>query len=136
MNVIIDTDALLGLFDKEDAHFTKSNSLAQKLITTRAHTFLLPTTLGEFVTLGTIRMGRVKTQGAIQAIQQLQFLSFDMTEELTQEAITLYLKQTSKQESLFDCYVMIAAKKIKADAIFSFDKGYQKNGFKLVSDIG
>lgn len=135
MNIIIDTDALLGLFDEEDAHFAKSTSFAQKLIARRVNTFLLPTTLGEFVTLGTIRIGRARTQGAIQAIQRLQFLSLDITETLTNNALALYLRQTSKEESLFDCYVMIAAKEIKADAIFSFDKGYQKNGFKLVSDI-
>ena len=80
-------------------------------------------------------MGKIKTHSAISKIQQLPFISLDMTEALIAEAIAIYLEQTSKKESLFDCYVMAAAKKIKADAIFSFDKGYQKNGFKLVSDI-
>lgn len=135
MKILIDVDALFGFFNENDAHYHTVHSVIYTLAERNTQTFLLPTTLGEFATLGTIRLGRKITQEAIEAIQHFGLIHFDMTEKLTQEAIALYLKQTSKEESLFDCYVMIAAKNIKADAIFSFDKGYQKNGFKLVSDI-
>ena len=61
----------------------------------------------------------------------------EIDHELTEDALDRFYHQTSKKESLFDCYVMAAASKYQVDAIFSFDQGYKKakNKFKLVEDI-
>jgi hypothetical protein len=56
---------------------------------------------------------------------------YPISDDITHNAVSFYKTQTSKKESLFDCYVMAAAKKLAADCIFSFDKGYVKNGFVL-----
>ncbi len=41
----------------------------------------------------------------------------------------------SKHNTLFDAVVAATAKKYQADAIFSFDKFYKKQGFKLASEL-
>ena len=135
MNIIVDTDALLGLFNAIDALHKSAAMLAEKLTEERANIFLLPTTLAEFALLASSRVGVQQTKTAIDHLTQSGYIPVDVTEELTKEAVSLYQKQTSKEESLFDCYVMVAARKITADYIFSFDGGYTKNGFSLASGM-
>lgn len=132
---IVDTDVLVGLFDKNDALHSRAKKVVQQLAEMKIDIAILPTTLGEFVTLSTIRMGRHKTQTAASELLRSDFIQLETTPELTRNAVTLYLKQTSKEESLFDCYNMVAAQRYHADCIFSFDRGYTKNGFVLAQDF-
>ena len=132
---IVDTDALVGLFDKNDALHRRSKRLINSLAEENIDTALLPTTLGEFVTLATIKMGRMQTQNATNELIHSNVIHLEMTTELTQDAIGLYLSQKSKEESLFDCYNMIAARKNLVECILSFDKGYTKNGFVLAGEF-
>lgn len=135
MNVIIDTDALLGLFNAKDALHRQSLTLAEKLLKNKANIFILPTTLAEFALLASSRVGLDQTQTAIKHLSDSDYLPVEISENITKEAVTSYLKQTSKEESLFDCYVMAGAKIVRADFIFSFDQGYKKNGFFLASSL-
>jgi len=135
MTTIIDTDALLGIFRPKDPHNKASLSLLDKLLERNDEIFLLSTTLAEFALLASSRIGMNETKNSIKRIMASNYSTLDITEEITAKAVELYYEQTSKEESLFDCYVMVAAWKIPADYIFSFDKGYGKNGFVLAKDI-
>lgn len=95
---------------------------------------MLPTTLGEFSTLATLRLGFDRSQYFTRTILHAGFRLLDITESLVIEANALLQKQTSKENSLFDCYMMIAAQRLSADCIFSFDKGYKQNGFTLLEE--
>ena len=55
--------------------------------------------------------------------------------ETMQQAAKLYNPQGSKQNTFFDAIVAATAKSLKADIIFSFDKWYEKQGFKLASSL-
>lgn len=133
MKIIVDTDALLGLFNTNDSLHRLSVLTAKKIATKKANIFILPTTLCEFALLASSRIGFKETQKAVELLAGSDYLTVELTEKETKEAVSLYHKQTSKEESLFDCFVMVAAKRIGADGIFSFDKGYVKNGLNLVS---
>lgn len=132
---IVDTDALVGLFDKRDALHRRTKQVVKSLAEKNIDIAILPTTLGEFVTLATIKIGREQTQTTTIELMHLDFIHLEMTEELTQKAINLYLRQTSKEESLFDCYNMVAAQRFHVNCIFSFDQGYVKNGFVLAEEF-
>src|SRR3989337_389261 len=135
MITIIDTDALLGIFNPKDPHNKASVVLLDKLLQRDDEIFLLSTTLAEFALLASSRIGIRETKKSIKRIMASDYSTLNITEEVTAKAVELYFKQTSKEESLFDCYVMVAAWKISADYIFSFDKGYEKNGFVLAKDL-
>lgn len=135
MTTVIDTDALIGLIDRDDAHYAVTHQLAQRLVALHATSYILPTTLSEFAALVTRRIGRAQAQRVVTQLIQSEYFVLPMTDEVTQAAITLYQAQTSKEETLFDCYVMAAAKTIQADCIFSFDRGYRKNAFQLIEDV-
>ena len=135
MIVVVDTDALLGLFDPKDSQLEKADRVAGLLVEKGAEFMIAPTTLGEFALLASSRIGVEKTKDALQRIKEMSYGVVEISADFVGEALALYDRQTSKEESLFDCYVMAAARKVGADCIFSFDKGYKKNGFKLAEDV-
>jgi len=137
MNTLIDTDTLLGLFNISDLLHKKAVKWTKKLAKKGINTLILPTTLCEFALLASSRIGMKETHEATKKLTNSTFSVLEITEDLTSKAVSLYEKQTSKEESLFDCYVMSAAKKLGIKYIFSFDTGYKKsiNGFQLVCDL-
>ncbi len=132
---VIDTDALLGLFFERDAHAAAAYRIMQQLAERNTTIIIPPTTLSEFALLASSKIGVQKTQEAVERLASKHFRTFTVTPQVTHEAVALYQKQTSKEESLFDCFVMVTAQHETADCIFSFDKGYTKNGFVLIEDF-
>lgn len=132
---IVDTDVLFGITDPRDSLYRRTQATLSFFAQHNADFMLLPTTLGEFVSLSTIKLGRSETQAAVSEILRSGYLPVDLPATMVQDAAKIYFQQTSKEESLFDCYVMAAAKQYKADCIFSFDRGYIKNGFVIAEDF-
>jgi predicted nucleic acid-binding protein len=50
-------------------------------------------------------------------------------------AIEIFKKQTSKNTSFVDCTNMVFLERLHADAIFSFDEVYKKNGFQMIESL-
>jgi predicted nucleic acid-binding protein len=132
MTTLVDTDILIGLTITTDAHYERVNALYTKILTDTT-LYLLPSTLGEFATLATIKIGRELTQKAVTEIAKSHTL-ITLDEQCVHTALMLYYKQTSKENSLFDCYIMAAAKQLSVNYIFSFDSGYPKNGFTIIEE--
>lgn len=135
MNTIIDTDALLGIANAQDAHYTQATTLLTFFVQEKAEIIILPTTMCEFSLLATSRIGMVKTKEVTQTLMSGNYTILPITDQLVRQAFDLYRAQTSKEESLFDCYNMVIAKMFNTDCIFSFDRGYTKNGFVLAEDF-
>jgi predicted nucleic acid-binding protein len=129
--IFVDTDALIGLINPDDALHSRATELYEQIDTPRLT--ILPETLGEFATLVTIRLGRVTAQHLVETIADSHTI-ITIDERAVRRAIELYLQQTSKENSLNDCYVMSASELYNAECIFSFDKGYIQNGFELLED--
>lgn len=135
MNTIIDTDALLGIAYAQDAHYAQATTLLTLFVQKKAEIIILPTTMCEFSLLATSRIGMVKTKEVTQTLMSGNYTILPITDQLVRQAFDLYREQTSKEESLFDCYNMVIARMFHADCIFSFDRGYTKNGLVLAEDF-
>lgn len=141
MTILVDTDALIALFDINDALHSKAVALLVKLHTKKAELILLPTTLSEFALVSTNRIGLKQTKVVLESwVNGVSNKVSGIDQDLIKSAVKLFHRQTSKEESLFDCFVMAAVSKYKYDAIFSFDKGYKKAknnnlNLKLASDL-
>ena len=138
MITVIDTDAWLAIVNPSDALHLKAKAVLKMFDRENAHLLLLPTTLSEFTTVAASKIGLERTKDAVKVlIDEENHALLEIDDVLTGKAVEVFLEQTSKKESLFDCFVMAGARKYKADCIFSFDKGYSKtkNGFKLASDL-
>ncbi len=135
MNVIFDSDGLLGLVRPLDPHHGRAKRIFQHLLSRGARFFLLPTTVSEFALVATSRIGVLETKKAVARWLSTEITLLPIAEALTHSAHALYEQQTSKEESLFDCFVMVIARQHAMDCIFSFDRGYTKNGFVLAEDF-
>lgn len=132
MTTIVDTDTLIGLTIDTDPHHER----VAQLYTNLPHDttlYLLSDTLSEFATLSTIKVGRDATQRAVRDIVKSHKL-ITLSPEHALAAVELYQRQTTKENSLFDCSVMVAAGAYEADCIFSFDRGYTQNRLELIED--
>ncbi|OGE71037.1 hypothetical protein A2617_02555, partial [Candidatus Daviesbacteria bacterium RIFOXYD1_FULL_41_10] len=140
MKIIVDTDALLALINPLDSLHSKAKTLLTAMFAQEVQLFLLPTTLSEFALIAASRVGLNQTKAVIEVwTGGVNHQMIEIDKELISNAVKLFQKQTSKEESLFDCFIMAAAGRYKYDAIFSFDKGYLKKinvgqKLKLVSD--
>jgi predicted nucleic acid-binding protein len=134
MTTLIDTDALIAIVIENDALHPQTVALHQRLANEGAKVLLLSSALAEFVSMCTNKIGVARTQQAVQTFIRTYSLCH-VDDNIMEEALPLYYKQTSKENSLFDCYIMIASKKFTVDFIFSFDGGYKQNGFQRIAEF-
>lgn len=132
MNILIDADAIFALIVATDPNHKKAVNLQHKLKETTIS--ILNTTIAE---IATVLFRKVSHQTAVLFLKDVaggDLLILTADERLMSKAVKYFQKQTAKNVSFFDCLNMAAVEEYGFKAIFSFDKGYQKNGFKLVSD--
>ena len=127
MNILVDTDALLALVNPTDALHDQAKALLIELHTKGVIFSLLPTTISEFALLASSRIGLSKTQSVLEVWTQGHGKTIlEIDTDLIDLALKMYKKQTSKEESLFDCFIIAAFQTYQFDGLFSFDKGYKK----------
>ena len=138
--VVVDSDALIALFNKDDSNFSKSEGLFQTLLEEKVRIIYPSTVLVE--TVDTIQRRLKKHDEAAQIVKLIAQAQF--TAESIEAVDSAYLKEAADlfnsggsgtRKTLADCVVMAVTEKHNADAIFSFDEGYSKQGFKLVSKL-
>jgi len=137
MNTIVDADALVALFNSTDALHDKAKEDLNKLKSLGYDTLILPTTISEFATVAGKEVGYKKTQTVVKALVNSGIIIVEITDSLTKQAIDVYLKHQSKKDTLFDCFIIAAAKNLGISYIFSYDNIYKKsmNGLSLVEDL-
>ena len=136
MNVIVDTDGLIGSLNSKDQHFLNSQQIIHKLVEMKAKLIYPATVLVETVTLfqGRLNMSYLAEQ-IVKLLNGNQLIIESVNSKILQEATNFMDFKKSKHNTLFDAIVAVIAVRYKADAIFSFDKFYQKKGFKLAFEL-
>lgn len=77
----------------------------------------------------------VITTKLMEMIKHDQLLLYVIDVELLKIIADLFDPRGSKKNTLIDCSVVAVAKKIKAQAVFSYDSFYAKKGLKYAEDI-
>lgn len=131
---IVDTDALLGLVSVDDPLHTRAKFVSHYFQDQNATLIISPTTLAEFSLVGLKRLGLAEMQKSLSFFLK-GLLIEDVRSSDMHMAQELLIKQQSKNHSFCDCCVMTVAKRLHADCIFSFDRGYTKNSFILAEDL-
>ena len=134
--IIVDVDGLIALFNKDDAHAEKAISLLQQLVQEEAKILYPSTAIVEATTALQRKLNQLQLAAQIaELVTQNQFPIEPVNEETLSTAVTYFdPTETSKHNTLFDAVVAAIAKQTKADAIFSFDRWYAKQGsYWLVS---
>lgn len=134
--VIVDADALIAQVNPEDIHHRKAIKVSKKLVDMNARVIYPATTIAE----ATAHMQRVLNStatayGTVELMTGPAVQVAEVNQRTLVKALEYFSPKTSKKNTLFDCIVASVAKRYEADAIFSFDKFYKKNGFKLASEL-
>ena len=133
--VVADTDALIALALEDDPHHKKAQQISNSLIRNLVTVIFPVTVFPEAIT----SLKRAANQPKKAHLLNRQYLSGAfhveyISEDIMKKAAEIFDKKAnSKKNTLFDAIVAATAEKLKADAIFSFDKWYSKLGFKLLS---
>lgn len=136
MNIIVDSDGLIGSLNPRDKLHIVSQQIAHRLVEKDAKLIYPATVLVETVTFfqGRLNLPYLAEQ-VIQLINSNQLFIESVDSKILQEAASFMDFKKSKHNTLFDATVAVIALKYKADAIFSFDDFYKKKGFKLASEL-
>ncbi len=134
--VIVDADAIIALSNKEDANHQKAKRILANLTTTHAQALFPTTAICEAVTVLRGRLNKPdEAGGIITKFQQGDFPLQAVDQQAIFDAAALYKPLASKKNTLFDAVVAALAKRLNADAIFSFDGWYRKIGLTVTDDL-
>lgn len=131
--VLVDSDALFALNSRDDANFEKARQISKELTKKGIEFAISNFVLAETVTLLSYRVSHRKAVGFLGKLIRDKFPIIRVDEEMENIAYRIFRKQTSKNVSVVDCLNMAILKKFGWDTIFSFDRIYKKNKFKLAS---
>lgn len=134
--VVIDSDAIFALYNPNDPLNARATRAFQQLIT-REFQLIYPTSvLFEVVSLfQRVLPTPTITAKLIEMIKNDQLLIHVIDPDILREAAALFDPAGSKKNTLIDCSVVVIAKKIKADCVFTYDDFYTRQGLKMVGDI-
>lgn len=136
MTVVVDSDGLIGISNPEDAHYLVSIRLLQKLKKLQARLIYPATTIAESTAILQIRLNKLDTADQIIEFTKSGVFHIEPVDKTTLVSAASFLnKNRSKHATIFDGIVAAIAQKHQADGIFSFDKFYKKQGFKLASEL-
>lgn len=128
--ILFDSDGLIALSKADDVNHKKAIELLGKISDEK---LIIPnTTLAEAVTSLGRKVGKKESFLLLDYLRNEKFSPFTVDGELFSLAENFYRKQSSRKNTFFDCINMAVAQTLSAEFIFSFDKSYVQNGFKLL----
>lgn len=130
MKIILDADALFASVFENDPSHSKSLEILKKYFD--SDWYLAETTFAEIISTIGRKVDKKISLKVIDFVRSHAFVIVYMNEELFKLGEEYYRKQNSKKNTFFDCLNMALAKTYQADYIFTFDRGYEQNGFKLL----
>jgi predicted nucleic acid-binding protein len=136
MNCLVDSDALIALSKDDDLNHGLAKKIAICLDKQKVSQVLSPLTLAEASTAMSRKVGQVQAVRVVKRIRLQNLGTLILKDE--RRADKWFIRQTKKKAvSYFDCYNMALLEEYRdtTPIIFSFDKIYQKNGFKLASQL-
>lgn len=136
LKVIVDADAIIAQLNSNDRHHQTAIKISQSLNKMNARVIYPSTAIAE----SNAYMQRVLNSTASAYGTAVVFTSpgvqvAEVSGETLKHALKYFSPTSSKKNTLFDCIVAAVAEDNNADAIFSFDRFYKRNGFKLASEL-
>ena len=136
LTIIVDADAIIAQADPNDLHHQAATLISESLVNTSAQVIYPVTAIAESnAYMQRVLNSTASAYGTAVVFTDPSIQVAEVNQETLRNALRFFSPTTSKKNTLFDCTVAAIAEEYKADAIFSFDKFYKKNGFKLVSEL-
>lgn len=122
--ILIDSDALFGIYKIKDPHHISSIKTYQRLRQSATPLYITNLVIYETATLLSYRISQPQAVQFLADIFKTDFHHIFITEQLAEKTLSLFLVQTKKRTSFVDCANAVVMKEFKIDKIFSFDEFY------------
>ena len=129
--ILLDSDSFIALAKPTDSNHTKAKKIHQKLLSQSAKYFVSNLVFSETITVISQKLGLASAKKHIKNFKKqvssgrLTYIYID--QKIESLSLDIFNKQTSKNISFVDCTNIAIYQKYQLDAVFSFDKHYQKN---------
>lgn len=130
MKIITDTDIFVSLYKEDDANHEKVIKIAS--LYEKSNLYISPLTIPEALTVLSYDVSQKKAQEFYKRIKEQKLIVLSLEESIWHKADEIFLAQTKKRTSWFDCLNVALYKYYNMDAIFSFDKFYKRMGLKIL----
>lgn len=133
--VLLDSDGLIALINKEDELHRKALKIQNKLTKLGAIFVISRYIIAETATFLTLRISKKTANRFLKDLEGQEILIIDTNDELEKLTKKFFFKQKSRQVTYFDCTNMAILTRYHWKTIFSFDKHYRQNNFLLAEDL-
>jgi predicted nucleic acid-binding protein len=134
--ILVDSDAFVGLLLEKDAHHERSARLFAEVASQGASIVTNSFVVSETATVLSHRVGQEVARLFLdEVIEQGRFPTVFVTEALQQQAIEIFKMQESRGTSMTDCVNVAIMQQLQISTIFSFDTFYSKRcNLKLLGE--
>ena len=131
MKILLDADAIIGLFHPTDAHHKTCKKLLKKL-DKKTKLYITWDVIDESTTKLSYKLTKKHAINFLQFLKNNKIKIIYPDQKLAQKSQNLFAQIKSKKVSLTDCTNIAVFKQLELDHIFSFDKIYPKNQVSLL----
>lgn len=136
LTVVMDADGIIAQHNPDDIHHKEALRITKYLSENNAQVVYPTTAIVEAAThIQRVLNSTASAYGTSQVLVESGVRVAGVDRDTLLRALNFFSPTTSKKNTLFDCVVMAVADENKADAIFSFDKVYEKKGYKLAANL-
>ena len=134
--VLVDSDAFVGLMIEKDAHHKSSQKIFKRLRAQKAKLLTTSLVVVETATVLSHRVGQDLARAfLVEVVEKGGLPVTQIIDDLYEEALKIFKDQTKKGTSVTDCANVAILKRLNIPEIFSFDKVYSKSfGLQMISD--
>jgi predicted nucleic acid-binding protein len=135
MTVLIDADAFIALESVNDTLHERAVTLLGRLQNQRVRYYTTWDVVDEVTTKLSYQLSKQHSLSFIQFLEIAQVQIIYPNRERHVQALALFEQIERRHTSLTDCMNMVVASEVSANAIFSFDRVYERQGFMLLTEI-
>jgi predicted nucleic acid-binding protein len=134
--ILVDSDAFVGLLLEKDAHHERSARLFSEVASQGASIVTNSFVIAETATVLSHRVGQELARIFLdEVVEQGRFPTVFVTEALQQQAIEIFRMQERRGTSMTDCVNVAIMQQLQISTIFSFDTFYSKRcNLKLLGE--
>jgi predicted nucleic acid-binding protein len=135
MTIYVDSDAFIGIESASDSLNPTAIQLLEQLKGTQFTLYTSWDVIDEVTTKLSYYLSKQQSLSFIQFLEEYNIHILYPTKERHRKAVDLFSSIPSKRVSMTDCMNMILVTELDLDCIFSFDKIYQRHGFKTLEEV-
>jgi predicted nucleic acid-binding protein len=136
ITVVVDADAIIAQANPNDILHNRAVLVSQRLTQMNAQMLYPVTAIAEAAThMQRVLNSNASAYGTISLFTEPNVHVVEVNQQTLSLALHYFNPTTSKKNTVFDCVVAAIAEDKQADAIFSFDKFYKKQGFTLAEEL-